>query len=294
MSDRCGSRRKRIRGKAYDARSRGAAPASERSEDLMRFIFGLAAAFLVSLGGGRRRAGAKRRMPASAAGDRRGRARGGGQGAQYEAAAQRQRGEIERTGAYARSIGCENRKFLFFGSNPPAQCEQINGQLSRMQANLADLQSRGGGADGGRAELVARYNSECADAAAFAAAFSTRCSAASAIRAADVQTVPVSARTPTPIPISSNSRATARRPRRMRGRRPFACAPATAVSSRSPIPACGRLEELQDMCRALCPNAEVDALHLFALRRHRPGGFDHRRALHGFADRPQISQERRQ
>ena len=64
--------------------------------------------------------------------------------------------------AYAHSIGCENRKFLFFGSEPPAQCGEIKGQIARMQANLADLQGRAGG--GGRADLIARYNTECANA----------------------------------------------------------------------------------------------------------------------------------
>ena len=39
--------------------------------------------------------------------------------AQYQAAAQRQQDEIERMSAYARSIGCENHRFLFFGSEPP-------------------------------------------------------------------------------------------------------------------------------------------------------------------------------
>ena len=41
--------------------------------------------------------------------------------------------------AYAHSIGCENRQFLFFGAAPPPQCDQINGQLGRMRANLQDL-----------------------------------------------------------------------------------------------------------------------------------------------------------
>ena len=56
-----------------------------------------------------------------------------------QAAAERQRAELARTSAYARSLGCENRKFLFLGSDPPAQCGQLNGQIARMQANLADL-----------------------------------------------------------------------------------------------------------------------------------------------------------
>ena len=75
-----------------------------------------------------------------------------------QAAVERQRAELARTAAYARSLGCENRKFLFFGSNPPPQCGEINARISRMQANLADLQARAGGGGG---DLIARYNAEC-------------------------------------------------------------------------------------------------------------------------------------
>jgi hypothetical protein len=86
-----------------------------------------------------------------------------GGGGQLQAAAERQRAELSRTSAYARSIGCDNQKFLFFGSEPPAQCGEIKGQIARMQASLADLQARSGGG-GGRGELIARYNAECVNA----------------------------------------------------------------------------------------------------------------------------------
>ncbi len=82
--------------------------------------------------------------------------RGGGGAA--AGAAERQRAELASTSAYARSIGCDNQKFLFFGSEPPPQCGEIKGRIARMQANLADLQARAGG---GRGDLVARYNAEC-------------------------------------------------------------------------------------------------------------------------------------
>ena len=85
-----------------------------------------------------------------------------GPNAQFEAAASRQRGEIDRTVAYAHQIGCDNQKFLFFGQDPPAQCGEIKSQIGRMRANLDDLQSRAGGGAGGRGELLARYNDECA------------------------------------------------------------------------------------------------------------------------------------
>lgn len=85
------------------------------------------------------------------------------QSARYQAAAERQRTEINRTVAYAEQIGCNNRKFLFFGSDPPAQCGQIHARIGRMRANLDDLQARAGGGAGGRGELIARYNSQCAN-----------------------------------------------------------------------------------------------------------------------------------
>ena len=86
--------------------------------------------------------------------------RGGGQNA---GAAARARSELARTSAYANSIGCNNQKFLFFGSEAPAQCGEIKEQIARMQESVADLEGRSGG---GRDDLVARYNSECGAAAA--------------------------------------------------------------------------------------------------------------------------------
>ncbi len=84
--------------------------------------------------------------------------RGGGAAG---AAAERQRAELSSASAYARSIGCDNQKFLIFGSDPPPQCGEIKGRIARMQANLADLQARAGG---GRGDLVARYNASCVNA----------------------------------------------------------------------------------------------------------------------------------
>src|SRR5208283_4272236 len=81
--------------------------------------------------------------------------RGGGQ---LQAAAERARADLSHASAYARSLGCDNQKFLFFGSDPPPQCGEVKGQIARMQANLADLQSRAGGP---RGDLIARYNAEC-------------------------------------------------------------------------------------------------------------------------------------
>ena len=167
----------------------------------------------------------------------------------YQAAAQKQRGEIDRTAGYARSLGCENRKFLFFGASPPAQCGEINAQLSRMQANLSDLEARAGGGSGGRGELVARYNAECGSGATgrqpniFDAIFGNPPPPA----ANDMTLEPIS---PDATPEPSDG----------------AHGGSKAVCVRScdgyffPVSysaGSSRLDSLQDMCSALCPNTEV-------------------------------------
>lgn len=89
----------------------------------------------------------------------------GGPGA-AAAAAQRlrdsvtkQRTELERTVAYARSLGCERRLFLF-GPTPPPQCNEVNARISSMRTNLDRLQSQvmrsqgGGELDAQRRQLI--------------------------------------------------------------------------------------------------------------------------------------------
>ena len=77
-------------------------------------------------------------------------------------AARRQQYELERTQNYAQSIGCNAKQFLFFGSAPPAQCNDLKAQVQRMRENLAAMQAQERrAADGGRAELVARFNAMC-------------------------------------------------------------------------------------------------------------------------------------
>lgn len=89
--------------------------------------------------------------------------RGGGNGSgQYAAAAQKQRQELNRTIAYAQSIGCDRQRFLIFGEGPPPQCGTINAQISRMRANLGSLEaSAGGGDDSRRRSLTLQYNAYC-------------------------------------------------------------------------------------------------------------------------------------
>lgn len=224
----------------------------------MRLLFTLATALLVSaaaIGAAQAQSAECARLQQAIASS----GRSNGQNPQYEAAAQKQRGEIDRTVAYARSIGCENQKFLFFGNNPPPQCDQINAQISRMQANLGDLQSKAGGGGGGRAELVARYNAQCANPGGsrqehgiFDALFGNN------PRDQEVRTAPLN-------PDSADPNANPDQPP-ADGEGKEARAGSKAVCVRScdgsffPVSysaGSSRLDELQDMCRALCPNADV-------------------------------------
>src|SRR5271166_3015723 len=188
--------------------------------------------------------------------------RGGGQ---LQAAADRQRAELSRTSSYAHSIGCDNQKFLFFGSEPPAQCGEIKGQIARMEASLADLQARSGGG-GGRADLIARYNAECVNAPKqpsniFEALFG----------GAHTPT-PFQPTTPASIPTSpEEQQQTIAKTIENEKKHANVSAGSYAVCVRAcdgsffPVSYSGsgsRSDSLEDVCRSLCPNADV-ALYSF-------------------------------
>ena len=86
-----------------------------------------------------------------------------GRSATYGRAAQKQRAELDRTAAYASSIGCSKRQFLIFGAAPPPQCSSIEGQMQRMRANLSQLEAQagGGGDESAIRDLTYRYNNRC-------------------------------------------------------------------------------------------------------------------------------------
>jgi len=172
----------------------------------------------------------------------------GDSGAQYQAAADRQRAELDRTASYAKSIGCDRHQFLFFGAAPPPQCGEINAQISRMRANLDELQQRAGGGPGGRGELIARFNAQCTAAQQqpqqpaniLDAIFGTI-----ARQPSDVQTLPLNPDQPESNEAQAGSKAVCVR----------SCDGAFFPVSYSASQ--GRLGGLDDMCHALCPNADV-------------------------------------
>ena len=170
-------------------------------------------------------------------------------GAQYQAAADRQRAELDRTVAYAHSIGCDRHQFLFFGAAPPPQCGEINAQFGRMRANFDELQQRAGGGPGGRGDLIARFNAQCTTAQQqpqqqpaniFDAIFGGL-----ARQPSDVQTLPLNPDQLDSTEAQAGSKAVCVR----------SCDGAFFPVSYSASQ--GRLTGLEDMCRALCPDADV-------------------------------------
>jgi hypothetical protein len=170
----------------------------------------------------------------------------GDSGAQYQAAADRQRAELDRTAAYAKSIGCDRHQFLFFGAPPPPQCGEINAQVSRMRANLDELQQRAGGGPGGRGELIARFNAQCTAAQQQQPAnFLDAIFGTNNRQPSDVETLPLNPGQPESTEAQAGSKAVCVR---------------TCDGSFFPVSysaSQGRLGGLEDMCRALCPNADV-------------------------------------
>jgi hypothetical protein len=86
---------------------------------------------------------------------------GGAGSAQYGREIQRQRTEADRLSAYARSIGCQNRQFLIFGSPPPPQCGGVKARIAALKSQSDVLESRASGDSPQRRALRAHYDAVC-------------------------------------------------------------------------------------------------------------------------------------
>jgi hypothetical protein len=88
-------------------------------------------------------------------------------GSENAAAIRRMESELDRTIAYARSIGCQGqRRFVLFGEPDQQQCRQIERQINQLESNLAALQAEAGRNAGGsletrRSALVAAIDANC-------------------------------------------------------------------------------------------------------------------------------------
>jgi hypothetical protein len=160
----------------------------------------------------------------------------------FAAAAQKQRSELDRTVAYAHSIGCDRSGFVFFGPQAPPQCPAINAQIQRMRANLDQMQ---GQMRGPRDTLIAQYNAYCRGGAQVARTqprgfFETLFGGGSSPQQPEI--------TP-PLPEDEAPRGGS-----------MAVCVKSCDGSFFPVSYSahrGNLDELNDLCKALCPNAEV-------------------------------------
>jgi hypothetical protein len=169
---------------------------------------------------------------------------GGGRPNSYSSAAQRQQAEIEKTSAYAQSIGCDRGSYSFFGRQAPQQCEGLNARIRAMQANLGQLQGMaarsGGGSSAQRQDLVARYNAYCrSQPRGFFESLFGGGSNAPAPTDFPEDTLPPTDDDQTP---KGGSQAICVR---------------SCDGGFFPVNYSARRENLQDLCNALCPNTEV-------------------------------------
>ena len=161
----------------------------------------------------------------------------------------------------------EIARFLFFGSDPPPQCGELNGQIARMQANLADLQARAGG---GAGDLIARYNAECGNAPPRPTNFLEALFGGVARLATPQQQQPQMDARFEPLDHGSPDRTTesgqpADRSGVVAHAGSYAVCVRTCDGSFFPVSYSGagsRADSLEEVCRALCPNADV-ALYSF-------------------------------
>lgn len=161
----------------------------------------------------------------------------------FAAAAQKQRSELDRTVAYAHSIGCDRSGFVFFGPQAPPQCPAINAQIQRMRAKVDQLQgqTRGGPAQ----TLIAQYNAYCRGGAQVVRTqprgfFETLFGGNS---------TPEQPAIMAPLPEDETPRGGS-----------MAVCVKSCDGSFFPVSYSahrGNLDELNDLCKALCPNAEV-------------------------------------
>ena len=78
-------------------------------------------------------------------------------------AAQRVGAQLARLSGQYRAMGCERGGFLFFGEQVPPQCGSIRAQLGQLQAQYGALQrqAQGGGLEQRRAQLAAAISNNC-------------------------------------------------------------------------------------------------------------------------------------
>lgn len=185
-----------------------------------------------------------------------------GANAEYRAAAARQQEELRRTALYGRQLGCDREQFLFFGDAQSPRCGPLNARLSQMRAALAALDQR---ASTGKDALVARYNAQCLGRAPARALrprnfFEELFGVAPADEGAGLRDSPFDREErEVTFPSDPDEQQGLAQDGHVRGGSQAVCVRACdggffplSVSARN-----ANLDELASLCRALCPNAEV-------------------------------------
>ena len=78
----------------------------------------------------------------------------------YRAAAEKLRGDYVKLAAKGRAMGCDREPFLFFGDPPPPQCGPLNARINALRSNI-EANERAASDDSQRQALSARYDAEC-------------------------------------------------------------------------------------------------------------------------------------
>lgn len=141
----------------------------------------------------------------------------------------------------ARALGCDKPNFLFFGSRPP-QCDGLNAQIQRMQANVAQMRRTAYGDPGLRQQLQNKYDTWCRDGLRKEPSFLDR------LFGGDERTYP-----PEEGPLEDPQQQTA-------SGGPVAVCVRTCDGGSFPVSYSARrgdLGQLQELCTALCPNTEA-------------------------------------
>ncbi len=180
---------------------------------------------------------------------------GAEQSQQFAAAADKQRSELTRTLVYARSLGCDRQQFLFFGDAPPAQCGTINARITAMRANLSNLQARAAvGSPAQRSALAARYEIYCRNG-----------SPRQAGREKGFLENLFGERSPLGAPVHADEEGRLLNEDELLAGSPHGGSLALCVRQCDggffPVSYAAQrhnLDELQDLCKALCPNVDVE------------------------------------
>ena len=176
----------------------------------------------------------------------------GSRNQRYDRAVQRQRAELQRTAAYARSIGCDRQRFLIFGQDPPPQCSHLNSGIARMRANLAALEAQadrsgsGGASDARRRQLLSAIQQYCQP---------QQRTIIDMLFGSDD-------RGPTPVPDGAIPDAPAREQTRGYGGGRAVCVRMCDGFFFPLATARGGRNEAQEMCQALCPASETQLFFL--------------------------------